>query len=86
MKHLFTKQFLITLVISFLVFEGVEHLVHELFHIDLEHTLALGGLGVWVVLGFKFHVLCCAIPALGSALYCTYKNHRHCRHNHSSDS
>jgi len=74
------KGFIIILIISFLAFEGIEHLLHELFDIDLEHLLAFGGVGTVVLFGFKFHIFCCAIPATFAAFMCARKKHDHCDH------
>lgn len=84
MKKFLSWKFLVTLIISFLVFEGLEHLIHELFNIDLEHYLSLGGAGIWLILGLKFHVICCAIPMLGATIYCTHKGQKHCNHDHEN--
>jgi len=78
------KGFILTLIISFLAFEGIEHLLHEFFDIDLEHILAFGGVGTVMLFGFKFHIFCCAIPATFAAFMCARKKHDHCDHkNHN---
>jgi len=74
------KGLLIILIISFLAFEGIEHLLHEFFNIDLEHLLAFGGVGTVILFGFKFHIFCCAIPATIAAFLCARKKHDHCEH------
>lgn len=85
MRKFLTKEFLITLIISFLAFEGVEHLLHEFFDIDLANLLSFGGVGTIILFGFKLHIICCAIPAIGTTLYCAHKNHSHCKHNHKGE-
>lgn len=81
MKKLFTLRFLIILIASFVIFEAVEHLLEHLVGLDLANFLSLGGVGVVIFAGFKFHIICCAIPALCATVYCTYKNNKYCQCN-----
>lgn len=85
MKKLFTKQFILSLLASYLLFEGIEHILLEMFQIDLGHILSLGGIFTILLFGIKYHILCCILPAVGSAAYCTYKSKRHCNHKHDED-
>ena len=62
MKKLLSIRFLITLVISFLAFSGIEKLLDALFGIELDNVLSFGGVGFVILLGLKFHIFCCVIP------------------------
>jgi hypothetical protein len=73
-------RFLGVFAVSFLALEGLEHLLHEWFEWDLKHRLSFGGVGVVIIYGLKFHVFCCVVPALLSALACIRKRGRHCSH------
>lgn len=82
MKKLLTIRFLITLVVSFLVFNGLELLLDKVFNIDLHHTLSFGGIGTIVIVGLKFHIFCCVLPTAISTFICARKKHDHCNCNH----
>lgn len=71
------KSFIITFVISLLIFEGIEHLLLDLFNIDLESYLTIGGLGFIILWGFKFHIICCIIPA-GVAAFMSHRERHSC--------
>jgi len=73
------KSFIITLVLSILLFEGIEHLLEELFNINLNHYLSGFGLGAVVLWGFKLHIICCVVPAAFSALV-AHRKQEHCDH------
>lgn len=76
--------FIFVLIVSFLAFKGLETYIEEWFNVDLHHTLELGGVGTVIILGFKFHIFCCAIPAIVSTLFCIRKSRKHCEHDHES--
>ncbi len=78
------KEFWIVLIGTTIFFEGVEHLLEHFFDVKLEE-LSWFGVASVLAFGFKFHVVCCILPALGTTLYCTYKNHKHCDHNHKEN-
>ena len=99
LKRFLSKEFLITFVITYLILEGIEALVTDIFQIDLAHLGTLFGLniglspfftslGFVVVLGFKFHILCCIIPTTITTLVCIRKDKHKCTdcHDHSKDS
>ena len=75
-------NFIFILLVSFLAFDGLEHLLELHFGIDLHHLLSFGGVGTLIILGFKFHILCCGVPMLISTLICVRKRHKHCEHDH----
>lgn len=85
MKKLLSIRFLVTLMISFLVFSGLERLLDVLFGISLDNLLTFGGIGFVVLMGLKFHVFCCIIPTAISTLLCIRRRHNHCdcKHDHS---
>lgn len=86
MKKFLSIRFLITLIISSLVFSGIETLLDDLFEIELDNVLTFGGVGFIVLLGLKFHIFCCVIPVAISTLLCVRRKHNHCdcEHDHSS--
>lgn len=79
-------NFLLILVVTSLIFEGIEHLLHEFWDIHLDHYLTFGGVGFVVLWGFKFHVFCCLIPAAITTLICIKTNKECCDHNHTEES
>lgn len=56
------KNLFVTILISFLVFNGIELFIDKVFHIDLHHLLSFGGIGTIIIIGFKFHIFCCILP------------------------
>lgn len=83
MKRIF--NFIFILVVSFLAFDGLEHLLELHFGIDLHHLLSFGGVGTLLILGFKFHIFCCVLPMLLSTIFCIRKRQKHCAHNHEEN-
>lgn len=81
MKKILSLNFLIYLIISFFIFSGIEQIFDKIFGIDLHHIISFGGVGTIILLGFKFHVFCCIIPAAVSTLICVKKKHSHCNCN-----
>ena len=79
-KKFISIRFVLTLLISYLVFSGIELLIDRAFHVDLHHILAMGGVGTVIILGFKLHLFCCVLPAAVSAAWCARRKHRHCSH------
>jgi len=75
-------RFLIFFAISFLLIEGIEHILHEVFDIHMNGWFSWGGLGVIILFGFKFHMICCVIPSIIAAILCIKKRHKHCDHDH----
>ena len=70
------KSLLVTFLITLLLFEGMEHILDSFFGIDLEHYLTFGGLGFIALWGFKFHIICCIVPAGVTAFLSHRKNHQ----------
>ena len=65
-------------LISFLIMEGIEHGLQYFFNFDI-HMWKYGWLGLIVVYGFKYHILCCLLPAI----WATYKcRHKKCEHDY----
>ena len=75
-------NFIFILLVSFLALEGLEHFLELRFGIDLRHLLSFGGIGTIALIGFKFHIFCCALPMLISTIICIRKRHTHCEHDH----
>lgn len=69
-------RFIIVFIISFLVLESAEWVIEYFTGIDL-HNLEWGWLGFIIVYGFKYHVLCCLIPAFWAAYKCKHKKCEH---------
>jgi len=72
----FIKVFLI----SFLVMELIEFLIKTIFNVDL-HGLKIGWFGFLLLYGFKYHILCCLLPAIWTTYKCKHKtkcNHKYC--------
>lgn len=79
LKKFFSKEFVITFVLTYFLFEGLESVLHEWFEIDLHHLLSFGGgLGFLVLYGFKFHILCCIIPTTIATVSCLRKGEHKC--------
>lgn len=87
MKKFLSIRFMITLVVSFFAFSGIEKLLDALFGIELDNALSFGGVGFVVLLGLKFHIFCCVIPVAVSTLLCIRKkrNHCTCEHDHKHE-
>lgn len=86
-KMFLQKRFWIALVISTLLFQGLESFLELVFDIHLDHLLAFGGgVGFIVIYGLKFHILCCIIPTMMATLVCLRKGKHNCSdHHHSSE-
>jgi len=75
----FQKKFWIALVLSILLFQGLETFLEEVFGLNLDHYLAFGGgIGFVIIYGFKFHILCCLIPTLMATLLCLKRGKHKC--------
>lgn len=77
------KKFIITFVLSFIAFWLLEHAISYLFDIDLDNLQIgwLGWLGIMIVYGFKYHILCCLVPLIWTTYKC---KHKKCGHDHCS--
>jgi hypothetical protein len=74
-------KFITIFILTFLLMEGVEFTIENLFNIDLSE-LKWGWIGFIIVYSFKYHIFCCLIPALWAGYKCRHKNceHEHCEH------
>jgi len=75
------KKFIITFVLSFITFWLLEHAISYLFDLDNLQIGWLGWLGIMIVYGFKYHILCCLVPLIWTTYKC---KHKKCRHDHCS--
>jgi hypothetical protein len=82
MKRKSIIKFIIIFILSFIVMEGIERLLENIFHIDL-NNLKWGWLGLMILYGFKFHIFCCLLPAIFASYKCRHKKckHEHCETN-----
>jgi hypothetical protein len=78
-KFRFIWNFIKVFIISFVIMETIEYLINKYFNINL-HQLKWGWLGFIIFYGFKYHVLCCIIPAIYSSYKCKHKNK--CKHDY----
>ncbi len=75
-------KFILIFILSFIIFEIIERLIEYFFKIDL-HNLKWGWVGFAIAYGFKYHILCCLIPAI----WATYKcRHKKCEHEYCDKS
>lgn len=74
-------RFLLIFLVSFILFEILEHSVEYIFDIDF-HNLEWGWAGFIVVYGFKYHIFCCLLPAIWAGYKCRHNNceHEYCEH------
>jgi len=73
------KNFVVTFVVSFILFEGVEAILEHVFDIDLDHYLTGFGIGAVILVGFKFHIVCCVVPA-AIASFISHRKTKNCNH------
>lgn len=76
-------KFFKVFVFSLILFEVFELGMEYIFNIDF-HNLNfgwLGWLGFIIFYGFKYHILCCLIPAIWAGYKC---KHEGCEHDHCS--
>lgn len=71
-------KFILIFALSFLVIEGIEFTIDEIFNINLHH-LKWGWIGFIILYGFKYHIFCCLIPAIWIGYKCSHKT---CKHEH----
>jgi hypothetical protein len=62
MKKIFSV--VLPFLLSFLLFEGVEHLLEYFFRFEFTSFGQLGKWGLIIFFGFKYHLFCCLIPGL----------------------
>lgn len=77
-------RFSIIFIISFILFELLEHSIEYIFDIDF-HNLEWGWAGFIIVYGFKYHIFCCLLPAIWAGYKCRHKNceHEYCEHDNN---
>jgi len=77
-------RFSIIFIISFILFEILEHSIEYIFDIDF-HNLEWGWAGFIIVYGFKYHIFCCLLPAIWAGYKCRHKNceHEYCEHDNN---
>lgn len=73
-------KFIYIFIISFLVMEGIEFLIENIFNIRI-NELKYGWLAFIIIYGFKFHIFCCLLPAVFASYKCRHKKceHEHCK-------
>lgn len=72
-------NFLVITLLSFFLFEAIEHLIFEEFNIDLA-GIKIGWLAIILIYGFKYHIICCLVPLIWATYQCRHKkcDHEHC--------
>ena len=69
-----TFDFWKRLVIAFLCFEGIEHLLQKFLATYIpDFYFSFGAVGIYAWYLLQFHVICCAVPALAVATYGSLK-------------
>ena len=71
-------KFLGIFILSFIIMECVEYLISILFKINISE-LKYGWMGLMIVYGFKYHIICCILPAIWAGYNC---KHTKCKHMH----
>lgn len=69
-------RFIIVFIISFIILELIEIGFEYFTGVDL-HNLKWGWIGFLIVYGFKYHILCCLVPAIWAAYKCKHKKCEH---------
>jgi len=69
-------KFIIIFIISFLITELSEYLLDVYFGIDFKF-LTWGWLGLMLMYGFKYHIICCLVPAIWAGYKCRHKKCEH---------
>ena len=82
MKNKSIIKFMIIFILSFIIMEGIEMLLENIFHINIVN-IKWGWLGLMILYGFKFHIFCCLLPAIFASYKCRHKKckHEHCETN-----
>jgi len=77
----FLTKFAITFVVSFIVVQILETIIEHYFGVNLHDIPVFGWLGAMVIYGFKFHIICCVLPALYTGYVCRHDKceHEHCK-------
>ncbi len=69
-------KFFLLFVFSFLLTEVFEYCLEEFFGIDFRF-LTWGWFGLMLMYGFKYHIVCCLIPAIWAGYKCKHKSCEH---------
>lgn len=69
-------KFITIFLISFLIMEGIEHILKYFFNFDI-HMWKYGWISAIIIYGFKYHILCCLLPAIWAAYKCRHKKCEH---------
>jgi len=74
-------KFLVIFILSFILIEAIEWILVDYFHFNFEY-ITVGWLGLVIFWGFKYHILCCFIPAIWAGYRCRHKSckHEYCGH------
>jgi len=77
----FLIKFSVTFIISFIVVQLLEHAIEYYFGINLHDIPVYGWLGGIIIYGFKYHIICCLIPAIYTGYVCRHKkcDHEQCK-------
>lgn len=71
-------KFIIIFILTFILLEIVEFLISYFFDVNVKN-LKWGWLGIMIVYGFKYHIICCLVPAIWASYKC---RHKKCKHEH----
>jgi hypothetical protein len=80
MKHTLIK-FILIFIASLLATETFEWVMQKFFNLDFRF-LDLGWFGLMIFYGFKYHIVCCLVPAIWAGYKCTHKS---CEHEYCHD-
>ena len=69
-------KFILIFLISFIVTELVEHILKQYFFINFK-MMTLGWFGLMLFYGFKYHIICCFVPAIWAGYKCRHKSCEH---------
>jgi len=69
-------KFILIFLISFIVTELAEYILNQYFWFDFR-MMTLGWFGVMVLYGFKYHIICCFVPAIWAGYKCRHKSCEH---------
>jgi hypothetical protein len=69
--------FVFNLIISFVLFEIVEHILIDHFGFKYESLSTFGIIGYAIFLGFKYHIICCLFPIIYASYQCRHKKCKH---------
>jgi hypothetical protein len=72
-------KFLTIFIIGFLLTELIEYLLFDTFRVNSKF-LTLSWFGLMIFYGFKYHIICCLVPAIWAGYKCRHKScdHEYC--------